>query len=111
MNNQCEIVFFLDNSDLSIIEVEQADNSGLSDMFWFIYNKASHTISQFKFKTSLSGQKWRKHSIKRGLLRFNGSEKYSIEIDRKVFDFKKHNPEEAPENAIINIKKYLDAVV
>lgn len=107
MNNQCEIVFFLDNSAMSIIEVEQADNTGLRDVLWFIYNKASHTISQFKF----SAHKKRKQAIKRGLLKFNGFERYSIEIDKEVFDFEKHNPNEAPEKAVMNIQRYLNTVV
>ena len=65
MSNQCEIVYYLDNNDMAIIEVEQKGYSGLRNILWVVYHKATQSVNRFSFrptfsKTKAHGQKFRK---------------------------------------------------
>ncbi len=112
MSNQCEIVYFLDNNDMSIIEVEQSGYSGLRNMLWFVYHKANNSISRFSFRPTLSKTRARGQKIKKGILKLtNKPGNYSIEIDARVLDFTEQHPHNVPTGAKVTIEKYLNTVV
>lgn len=109
MSNQCEIVYFLDSNDIAIIEVEHGVGNDLRNMLWFVYNKASQTISRFNFrpKDHTRGKK-----VKKGFLRLTHRPgKYSIEIDTRLLDFTEQHPEHVPAGAKQNIERYLSTVI
>ncbi|MXN89926.1 hypothetical protein GR160_01690 [Flavobacterium sp. Sd200] len=110
MTKECEIVYYLDNHDLAIIEVEQGSSNGLRNILWFVYHKTTQTISRFSFRPK-NGARGRK--IKKGFLRLTQNPgKYSIEIDTQLLDFTEQHPHNVPVGAKQNIEKYLlNAVV
>lgn len=112
MKNQLEVLFYLDNNDVALIEVGQLPGSNLMSLYntcyWFIYNKATKTINRFKFKTA--GIKRKDKRIKDGFLKNNPvatANKYSIEIDKKVLDFTEQQPEKLSEDTKVTIEKYI----
>ena len=116
MKNQLEVLFYLDNSDVALIEVGQLPGSNLITLYntcyWFIYNKATKTINRFKFKTA--GIKRKDKRVKDGFLKSNPAtitDKYSIEIDKKVLDFTEQQPEKLSEDTIVTIEKYIANLV
>jgi hypothetical protein len=118
MKGQFEVLFYLDNNDVAIIEVGQAKSPDLKSLynvcFWFIYHKTNNSINRFIFKANVSRQKLRERRIKKGLLKLNkhsGTDKYVIEIDEKAFDFIEQNPEKLSKEAKATIEKYLDAML
>lgn len=118
MKTPFEVLFYLDNSDLSIIEVGQAKSPDLRSFyntyFWFIYNKTSHNLSRFIFKAKASKLKLREKRIKNGQLkpsRQSGAECYVIEIDEKAFDFVEKHPEKLPKEAKATLEKYLSVML
>jgi hypothetical protein len=111
MTNQCEIIYFLDNNDLALIEVEQGSN-GLRSMLWFVYHKASQSISRFSFRPTFSKTKIRGQKIKKGFLKLTSKPgNYSIEIDARLLDFTEQHPNNVPAGARVTIEKYLSTVV
>lgn len=118
MKGQFEVLFYLDNNDMSIIEVGQAKNPDLRSLynvcFWLIYNKTSKTITRFIFMANASRQKLRERRIKKGLLRLNkqsGAHTYVIEIDEKAFDFVEQHPQTLPNEAKVTIEKHLSKML
>ena len=112
MNNQCEIVYYLDNHDMAIVEVEQAGYSGLRNMLWFVYHKANNSISRFSFRPTFSKTRARGQKIKKGILKLASKPgNYTIEIDARVLDFTEQHPQNLPADARITITKYLSTVV
>ena len=110
MGSTGEIVFFLDNTEVSIIEVEQTGSGGLRHMLWFIYNKAGQTINRFNFRP-LPAKRTNK-KIKSGLLKLTVKPgRYVIEIDTRMFNFNELHPLMVPVNAKTSIEKYLNTVV
>lgn len=112
MKNQLEVLFYLDNNDVALIEVGQLHGSNLMSLYntcyWFIYNKATKTINRFKFKTA--GLKRKDKRIKDGFLKSNPiavTDKYIIEIDEQVLDFTAQQPDKLSEDTKITIEKYL----
>lgn len=112
MTSQCEIVYFLDNNDLAIIEVEQNSNNDLRTMLWFVYHKASQNISRFSFRPTFSKTKVRGQKIKKGFLKLTSKPgNYAIEIDANVMDFTERHPQSVPDGAKVTIEKYLKTIV
>lgn len=112
MKNQLEVLFYLDNNDVALIEVGQLPGSNLMNLYntcyWFIYNKATKSINRFKFKTA--GIKRKDKRIKDGFLKSNPAtitNKYSIEIDEHVFDFTEQHPEKLSVDTKVTIEKYM----
>jgi len=111
MQNDHQIVYFLDHSDIAIVEVEAA-GSGFKEMLWFMYHKASHTIKRFKFRPLSAATKVNGKADKKGFLKFTSKPgRYSIEIDHKIFDFDEQLPEQMPTDARTDILRYLNAAV
>ena len=118
MKAQFEVLFYLDNSDVAIIEVGQAKSPDLKNLYnsyvWFIYHKTNNSINRFIFKANLSRQKLRERRIKKGLLklsRHSGADKYVIEIDKRAIDFVEQHPEKLSKEAKATIEKYLDTML
>ena len=116
MKNQLEVLFYLDNNDVALIEVGQMQTNNLMTLYntcyWFIYNKATKTINLFKFKTE--GLKRKDKRVKDGFLKNNPitiTDKYSIEIDKKVLDFTEQQPEKLSEDTKVTIEKYIANLV
>ena len=112
MSNKCEIVYYLDNNDIAIVEVEQAGYSGLRNMLWLVYHKASQTVNRFSFRPALAKTKARGKKLKNGFLKLTdrpGS--YAIEIDALIFNFIEQDPVNVPVGAKATIERYLSTVV
>ena len=112
MSNQCEIVYYLDNNDMAIIEVEQAGYSVLRNILWLVYHKATQNVNRFSFRPTFSKTRARGQKIKKGFLKLtNKPGNYTIEIDTLIFNFTEQHPENMPVGAMASIEKYLSTVV
>ena len=112
MSNQCEIVYYLDNNDMAIIEVEQKGYSGLRNILWVVYHKATQSVNRFSFRPTFSKTKAHGQKFRKGFLKLaNKPGNYAIEIDALVFNFIEQDPEKIPVGAIVSIEKYLSTVV
>lgn len=112
MSNQCEIVYYLDNNDMAIIEVEQAGYSGFRNMLWLVYHKATQSVNRFSFRPTFSKTRSRGKKIKKGILKLaNKPGNYTIEIDAHIFNFTEQHPQNMPIGAMARIEKYLSTVV
>jgi hypothetical protein len=83
MKPKAQIVYYLDNTNMSIVEIE-SDVVGLKDILWIIYYKSKKTINFFKFRYRGSVRVQERNS-KRGF--FHGSKdnkQLYIEIDHLV---------------------------
>jgi hypothetical protein len=111
MENGHEIVFFLDHTDIAIVEVEDR-NSGFKEMLWFMYHKASHSIKRFRFRPSFATTKVSGQPAKKGFLKLsNRPGRYSIEIDHTIFDFDEQNPDFMSDDARTDILRYLNTAI
>lgn len=118
MKESFEVLFYLDNSDLSIIEVGQTKSPDMKSLyrtcFWFMYSKTSNSITRFIFKANASRLKLREKRIKKGLLKprsLSGTDGYIIEIDEKAFDFIEQRPENLPKETKATLEKYLSIML
>jgi len=112
MSYQCEIVYYLDNNDMAIIEVEQKGYSGLRNILWVVYYKATQSVNRFNFRPVVFKTKARGQKIKKGFLKLaNKPGNYAIEIDALVFNFTEQDPDNMPAGTMANIEKYLSTVV
>lgn len=116
MKNQLEVLFYLDNNDVALIEVgHQPANSLVSlynSCYWFIYHKATNTINRFKFKSA--GLKRKDKRVKNGLLKAGQAtitDTYSIEIDEQTLDFTTQLPENLSEHTKVTLQKYMASIV
>jgi hypothetical protein len=97
---------------MAIIEVEQAGYSGLRNILWLVYHKATQSVNRFSFRPTLYTARARGQKIKKGFLKLaNKPGSYTIEIDALVFNFTEQHPENMPAGAMANIEKYLSTVV
>ena len=110
MKSKTNMVYFLDNSEISIVEIEN-EAVGLIDILWIIYYKNNNTTKLFKFRHSGS-LRIQERDNKRGF--FQGSKdknKYYIEIDNLVVPFKEKTPELIPEKVRSQISIYLNSFI
>jgi len=106
MDTKAKIVYFLDNSEISIVEIEN-EETGLKDVTWIIHYKNNNTTNFFKFR-HVGSLRIQERSNKRGF--FHGSKdnkKYYIEIDNLVVPFREKTPELLPEKVKTHISVYL----
>lgn len=107
MNTKTNIVYFLDNTEMSIIEIEN-ETIGLKDNHWLIHYKSNKTVNFFKFHHSGS-LRIQERYIKRGFLKGSkNNRKYFIEIDNLVVSFKEKKLDQISETVRSQINLYLN---
>ena len=112
MGNQCEVVYYLDSNDMAIIEVEHAGYSGLRNILWLVYHKATQSVQRFNFRPTLHKTRTRGQQIKKWFLKLaNKPGNYAIEIDALIFNFTEQQPQNMPVGTLANIHKYLSTIV
>jgi hypothetical protein len=110
MEPTAQIVYYLDNTNMSIVEIE-SNVVGLKEVLWIIYYKSRKTINFFKFRHSGSLRIQERNS-KRGF--FHGSKnskQHYIEIDHLVVPFSEKTPDQIPFNIRQHIHVYLNSCV
>jgi hypothetical protein len=107
MSTDNHIVYYLDNTDISIIEIEN-EVAGLLDIAWLIYYKSSGITQFFTFRRAGAARIQQRYG-KPGYFRGSGSDrKLYIEIDRQVVPFKEKKTEKMPRNVREHITAYLN---
>jgi len=107
MEPTAQIVYYLYNTNMSIVEIE-SNVVGLKDILWIIYYKSRKTINLFQFRHSGSLRIQERNS-KRGF--FHGSKdnkQHYIEIDHLVVPFMEKTPDRIPSNIRQHIHVYLN---
>ena len=108
MEPTAQIVYYLDNTNMSIVE---SNVVGLKDILWIIYYKSRKTINLFQFRHSGSLRIQERNS-KRGF--FHGSKdnkQHYIEIDHLVVPFREKALDKIPCNIRQHTHIYLNNCV
>lgn len=111
MNCQFEILFYLDNAEVSLIEVAILKDYGFTDapaMAWFVLYKRKNNIFRFKFESYFSKPKTKGRPIEKGILRISRSTGcYTISIGASLFEFCERPVKNLPIQEKILLDAYL----
>ena len=108
MTAQKNIVYYLDNTEISILEIEDK-SAGLLDIAWLIYYKGSGLTHSFTFRRA-GAVRLRSGYGKLGYYRGSGSDKkLYIEIDRNIVPFREKKAERLPKTVKQHITAYLNS--
>lgn len=108
MTAQKNIVYYLDNNKISILEIEDK-SACLLDIAWLIYYKGSGLTQSFTFRRAGAARP-RPGYGKLGYYRGSGSDKkLYIEIDRNIVPFRERKADRLPSSVREHITAYLNS--